>query len=143
MVIGLSHSGISTRDMPASIDFYTRILGGNVIMEIEEPKGTPWIVTVQFPDGSCIELFYPRPDRFPLGTELGRNHIALRVADIYAAERILNENNVAITSRPKIVRDGNLQLWCLDPNGYPVEFLQYLPDCPQLVGGEKRVLWFY
>lgn len=141
MVTGLAHSGISTRDMAKSLDFYVRILGGRIIMEIEEPRGSPWIVTVQYPDGSCIELFYPRPEQFPLGDQLGRNHLALRVEDIRETEALLDQNQVPITSRPKIVRDGNWQLWCTDPNGYPVEFLEYTPDCPQLNRGPRRILW--
>lgn len=135
MVIGLAHGGISTRDMEKSIDFYTRLLGGRVIMEIEEPKGTPWIVAVQFPDGSCVELFHPRPEQFPLGTALGRNHLAFRVEDIQALYRLLLDEGVPVTVVPRVARDGNLQMWCTDPNNYPVEFLQYVPDCPQLKSG--------
>ena len=141
MIKGLLHAGISTRDMEQSLHFYIDVLGGRVIMEIEEPKGTPWIVCVQYPDGSCLELFYPRAD-FPLGTELGRNHVCLAVDDIHALERRLDQFGVAISSRPEQVRDGNLQLWCTDPNGYPVEFIQLMPGCPQLSRPtEPVVLW--
>ena len=135
MVRGIAHTGISTRDMGKSIVFYTSILGGRVIMEIEEPKGTPWIVTVQYPDGTCVELFYPRPEQFPLGTELGRNHIAFRVGDIHDLHQKLLDSNVEVTVPPRIARDGNWQMWCIDPNGYPVEFLQYTSGCPQLCPG--------
>lgn len=141
MVVGISHIGLSTRDMAGSIRFYTEILGGRIIMEVEEPKGTPWIVNVQFEDGSSIELFYPRPEKFPLGTELGRNHPAFRVDDIHALERRLVSYGVPITSPARIVRDGNWQLWCTDPNGYSVEFMEYVPDCPQLKRGEKVILY--
>jgi len=140
MVKGVLHAGISTRDMEQSVWFYAEVLGGRVMMEIEEPKGTPWIVCVQYPDGTCVELFYPRAE-FPLGTELGRNHLCLSVSDIHELERRLDQCGVKITVRPKKVRDGNLQLWCTDPNGYSVEFIQLLPGCPQLVHGEKVVLW--
>lgn len=141
MVTGLAHGGISTRDMEKSIRFYTGLLGGRIIMEIEEPKGTPWIVTVQFPDGSCVELFYPRPEQFPLGTALGRNHLAFRVEDIQALYRRLQESGVPVTTPPRIARDRNWQMWCQDPNGYPVEFLQYVPDCPQLRQGPAVKLY--
>lgn len=141
MVTGLSHGGISTRDMEASIHFYGELLGGRVIMEIEEPKGVPWIVTIQYPDQSCIELFYPRPKQFPLGTKLGRNHLAFRVEDIEALALRLVSAGIPILSGPQKARDQNLQLWCQDPNGYPVEFLQYAKDCPQLVSGPKVLLY--
>ena len=141
MVKGVLHVGLSTRDMEKSLWFYGAVLGGCVIMEIEEPKGTPWIVYLQYPDGTCIELFYPRA-AFPLGRELGRNHLCLSVDDIYALERHLDQNGIEITSRPKQVRDTNLQLWCTDPNGYPVEFIQLMPGCPQLSDLKEPVtLW--
>ncbi len=131
MVKGIFHAGISTRDMKKSLWFYCEVLGGTHIMEIEEPKGTPWIECVQYSDGTAIELFYPRAD-FPLGNELGRNHTCFATEDILALEKKLDECGVEITSRPKVVRDKNWQMWCKDPNGYPVEFIQLVPDCPQL-----------
>lgn len=140
MINGVIHTGISTRDMEKSIWFYEKVLGGRIIMEIEEPKGTPWIVCIQFPDKTCIELFYPRAD-FPLGDQLGRNHLCLGTGDIYALEKHLDAHLIEITSRPKKVRDANLQLWCVDPNGYPLEFIQLMPGCPQLSEGEKVILW--
>ncbi|NLZ99767.1 MAG: VOC family protein [Clostridiaceae bacterium] len=140
MVDGIIHAGISTRDMDKSIWFYSEVLGGRVIMEIEEPKGTPWIVTVQYPNGTCVELFYPRAD-FPLGTKLGRNHLCLGVSDIHAIEERLDTYGVTVTGRATKVRDGNMQVWCIDPNGYRVEFIQYIPGAPQLTHGEKKVFW--
>ena len=141
MIIGLSHVGISTRDMEGSLRFYIQVLGGRHILQVQEPKGTPWIENIQFPNGTCVELFYPQPEQFPLGTQLGRNHLSFVVEDIHALEKHLDEYNVMITSRPKIVRDGNWQLWCTDPNGYPVEFMQYMPGCPQLGCDERMVLY--
>lgn len=141
MVNGISHIGLSTRDMDGSLKFYTTILGGTLLMRIEEPKGTPWIETVQFPDGSCVELFYPRPQQYPLGSALGRNHLSFVVDDIRVMEQRLDMFGVPITSRPKIVRDGNWQLWCTDPNGYPVEIMEYVPGCPQLTHGPCKTLW--
>ncbi len=138
MVQGISHIGLSTKNMEASLAFYITVLGGRKIIRIEEPKGTPWIETIQYPDGTCVELFYPRPEQFPLGTELGRNHLCFRVDDIRAIEQRLDSFQISITSRPKIVRDGNWQLWCQDPNGYPVEIMQYTPGCPQLTPGDCK-----
>jgi catechol 2,3-dioxygenase-like lactoylglutathione lyase family enzyme len=114
-------------------------LGGNRIIQVQEPKGTPWIETVQYEDGTCVELFYPRPDQYPLGTQLGKNHLCFSVENIRELEERLDECGITVTSRPKIVRDGNWQLWCQDPNGYPIEFMQYMPGCPQL-GCDKCVV---
>ena len=141
MIQGICHAGISVRDMEKSLWFYTEVLGGRLILEIEEPKGTPWIIQIQYPDGSCIELFYPRAE-FPLGDQLGRNHFCFGVDDIYEVERRLDQYGIEMTVRPKRVRDGNMQIWCLDPNGYRVEFIQYMPGCPQVERyEEKKVFW--
>lgn len=139
MVKGLCHTGISTVDMEKSIWFYCDLLGGRIILEVEEPKGTPWIKTVRFPDGTCLELFYQRAE-FPLGKDLGRNHFCFAVEHIEALSQALHAHGITVTQEVMIARDGNKQLWCLDPNGYRVEFMEFMPGCPQLSDGPKVVL---
>ncbi len=57
-------------------------------------------------------------------------------------QRRLDQYGIEMTVRPKRVRDGNMQIWCLDPNGYRVEFIQYMPGCPQVERyEEKKVFW--
>lgn len=141
MTTGLAHTGISTRDMERSLWFYTELFDGKVIMRIEEPKGTPWIEMVRFPDMSILELFYPRPEQFPLGNELGRNHLAFRVDDINAFHDRLQSAGVEGITGIKTARDGNLQMWCTDPNGYRIEILQYKKDAPQLSDGPCLTLY--
>lgn len=140
MVKGMCHAGISTTDMEKSLWFYGELLGGRLILEVEEPKGTPWIKTLQFSDGTCIELFYPRKE-FPLGKELGRNHVCFSVSQIEELEQRLRSHGVSITQEVKTARDGNKQFWCLDPNGYRVEFIELMPGCPQLSGGPSVLLY--
>ena len=141
MIRGLAHTGLSTRDMEASLDFYTRLFEGKIIMKIEEPKGTPWIEMLRFPDGSLLELFYPRPEQFPLSDKLGRNHLAFRTDDIAAMHGLLLENGIQGVTDIKVARDGNLQMWCTDPNGYRIEIMEYGPDAPQLKDGPCVTLY--
>lgn len=140
MVKGLAHAGISVKNMEKSIVFYRDILGAKKIMEIEEPKGEPFIEYFQFPDGTCLELFYPR-DAYPLSEQLGRNHLSFYTEDIDALYERLTSKGVEVMSRPQTARDGNLQLWCIDPNGYRVEFLQYTETCPQRCAQEVLHVW--
>lgn len=140
MIRGIIHAGLSTRNMEASIHFYGEVLGGRVIMEIEEPKGEPFIVCFQYKDGTCVELFYPRQEH-PLGEQLGRNHLCFGVDNIEAISKRLMDYGVEIEVHPQRARDGNYQMWCLDPNGYRVEFIEYQPDSPQLVTGPKKVFF--
>ena len=131
MITGLLHAAVSVRDMDESLAFYRGLLGAKVIFTKDEPEGCPLIVCLQFPDGSCLELFYPRAE-YPLGGELGRNHFCLITDDIEETQRSLDAAGVEITSRARRVSDGNMLIWCLDPNGYRVEIMQLMPGCPQL-----------
>jgi catechol 2,3-dioxygenase-like lactoylglutathione lyase family enzyme len=133
MITGILHTAITVKDMDKTLNFYCYILGAKKIFTIDEPQGCPFAVCVQMKDGSCLEFFYPR-EEYPLGKELGKNHFCLIVDDIFELEKLLEQNNITITSRPKIARDKNWQLWCIDPNGYEVEFMQMMPGCPQRKG---------
>lgn len=141
MNIGLAHTGISTKDMQKSLWFYTEMFDGKIIMKIEEPKGTPWIEMVRFSDYSILELFYPRPDKFPLGDKLGRNHLAFKTDDIKGLREKLIANKVEGITEIITARDGNLQMWCLDPNDYRIEILEYKKDAPQITDGPCITLY--
>lgn len=130
MVRGIFHTAISVRDMDRSLQFYCNCLGGKHIFTIQQPIGRNHIESIQYPDGTFIELFYPDPVR-PLGTHLGNHHFSFYCDDIFETEKLLRSNGVTILSEAKIVRDSNWQLWCLDPNGYRVEIMQVMPNCPQ------------
>lgn len=138
-VRGLAHAAITVRDMEGSLKFYQVVFGAKKIMDIEEPKGTPLIEYLQFPDGTCLELFYPRKET-PLGHQLGRNHLAFYTDDMEACYKRLCEYQVAVPAPPKTARDGNRQLWCTDPNGYQVELIEYVEGCPQRKPQEIRHL---
>ncbi|MEG2083117.1 MAG: VOC family protein, partial [Oscillospiraceae bacterium] len=111
MITGLLHSAISVRDMKASLKFYCELLGAKILFTKDDPEGNPLIVCLQFSDGSCLELFYPR-EEYPVGRELGRNHFCLIADDIYEVEGALDAAGVTIESRVQKVRDNNLQVWC-------------------------------
>lgn len=129
MIKGIFHSAITVIDMERTLWFYCGILGGERIFTIEKPRGHPHITSVRFADDTFLEFFYPGPaEPTP---EAADHHFALSTDDIFAMEKLLDAHGVEILSRPKIVRDGNWQLWCRDPNGYRLEIMQVMPDCPQ------------
>ena len=140
MITGIFHTAITVADMDQTLDFYCGILGGIRMFTIEQPKGTPHITSVCFQDGTFLEFFYPKGQKVePLKAD---HHFALITDDIFETERLLDAHGVEILSRPQIVRDGNWQLWCRDPNGYRVEIMQISPNCPQRrEPKEYTVLW--
>ncbi len=131
MIRGIFHSAITVLDMDKTLEFYCEILGGEQMYIIEQPEGTPFITAVRFADHSFLEFFYPNSQSKP-SPERADHHFALICDDIHQTEAMLREKGVEILSTAKVVRDGNLQIWCRDPNGYRVEIMQLIPDCPQL-----------
>ena len=129
MINGIFHSAVTVIDMERTLEFYCLILGGERMFTIEAPKGHPHITSVRFADDTFLEFFYP--DSAKPATGNADHHFALSTDDIFATEKLLDAHGVEILSRPKIVRDGNWQLWCRDPNGYRVEIMQIMPGCPQ------------
>ena len=83
--------------------------------------------------------FYP--DKFPLGDKLGRNHLAFKTDDIKGLREKLIANKVEGITEIITARDGNLQMWCLDPNGYRIEILEYKKDAPQITDGPCITLY--
>ena len=130
MIKGIFHTAIKVVDMDRTLDFYCGILGGERMFTIEQPKGRPHITSVRFADNTFLEFFFP--DGSPVYPFEADHHFALITDDIFELEKELRANKVEIISGPQIVRDGNWQLWCRDPNGYRVEMMQLVPDCPQL-----------
>ena len=131
MVSGIGHIAISTNDFEKSIWFYEDVLKGRRIVEINEPSGEIFIVGLKYPNGTYIELFAPRKE-YPLGKQLGRNHMCFVVEDMAELATVLKDEGIHTEGAPVVARDGNLQMWCVDPNGYRVEFMQYQAGCPQL-----------
>jgi len=127
MIIGLLHAAIVVKDMDASLSFYQDLLGGKPFFKKNDDDGNPVLIILQYQNGTCIELFYPRSDR-PIEPLPAVNHFCLIAADIRECEKALDDNGIEIISRPVRAADGNMQLWCRDPNGYRVEIMQIMAD---------------
>lgn len=79
---GIHHVAIIASDYARSRDFYTRILGLEVLAEhFREPRQS-WKLDLRLPDGSQLELFsFPAPPKRPSRPEAcGLRHLAFRVA---------------------------------------------------------------
>ncbi len=79
------------------------------------PDGTDWIEYLLNVD--------PKADKKELGV---RNHIALGVPDVRAAEE-LEKNGVPLPEKPEIGRDGKWQLNLYDANDTRVELMEFTP----------------
>lgn len=81
LLAGIHHVAVIASDYTRSRDFYTRILGLDVIAENFRSERNSWKLDLRLPDGSQLELFsFPNPPPRPSRPEAcGLRHLAFRV----------------------------------------------------------------
>jgi lactoylglutathione lyase len=123
------HTMLRVGNMTRSIDFYTNILGMNLLRSTERPEQKYSLAFVGFglgnQDGqSEIELTYNHGvNAYQLGDAYG--HIAIRVPDIYAACAKIKAAGGNITREAGPVMGGDTVIaFVTDPDGYKIELIQ-------------------
>ena len=126
----IGHVAYQTKDMKATLSFYTDILNFRHAFSIKDKDDQPWIEYIMTPDGRFIELFYPKSEETP---ELGRSylHLCLEVDDCAAAVTELEGKGVEIWKPLRQGRDGNYQAWIKDPDGRQIEIMQLAENSEQ------------
>ena len=118
-------------DLQRSIDFYTEVLGMQLLRTTHRPDQHYDLAFVGYaanPEQAEIELTYNHGvDRYELGTAYG--HIAIGVADVAATCAALRERAArhggAITREPGPVQGGSTVIaFITDPDGYKIELIQ-------------------
>jgi lactoylglutathione lyase len=114
-------------DLQRAIDFYTQVLGMELLRTTDRPDQKYSLAFVGYgknPDHAEIELTYNYGvDRYELGTAYG--HIALGVPDVYAACEKIRANGGNITREPGPVKGGTSVIaFVTDPDGYKIELIQ-------------------
>ena len=67
----LNHVGIAVKDLPASLDFYTKVMGFRVAYAFPSPDGKPTTTFVQINRDTFLEVA-PATDKLPVGiTHIG------------------------------------------------------------------------
>ena len=136
---GLHHVAIIASDYPRSKHFYTEVLGLPVIAEVYREARDSWKLDLRLADDMQIELFsFPAPPpRVSRPEACGLRHLALRVADIDAAVRHLQQHGVEVEAIRVDEYTGKRFTFFADPDGLPLELYE---DCWLLgrVGKTRR-----
>jgi lactoylglutathione lyase len=125
----LLHTMLRVGDLDRSIDFYTRILGMNLLRTTERPEQKYSLAFVGFGKGNAdgqaeIELTYNHGvPQYELGTAYG--HIALGVSDAYATCAAIKAAGGQVTREAGPVLGGDTIIaFVTDPDGYKIELIQ-------------------
>lgn len=120
---------LRVRDMDKSIDFYTRVLGMNLLRTTERPEQKYTLAFVAFNEGNRsgdaeIELTHNHGvSEYELGSAYG--HIALGMTDIAGACEKIRAAGGNITREAGPVKGGDTIIaFVEDPDGYKIELIQ-------------------
>ena len=123
------HTMLRVGDLSRSIDFYTRVLGMNLLRRSERPEQKYTLAFVAYGRGNAdgqaeIELTYNHGvSGYELGTAYG--HIALGVDDVAAACDRIRSAGGKVTREPGPVKGGITRIaFVEDPDGYRIELIQ-------------------
>ena len=123
------HTMLRVGDLQRAIDFYTKVLGMNLLRMTERPEQKYSLAFVGFGKGngdgqSEIELTYNYGvSSYDLGTAYG--HIAIEVPDAYAACDKIKAAGGNVTREAGPVAGGNTVIaFVTDPDNYKIELIQ-------------------
>jgi len=127
------HTMLRIGNLQRSIDFYTQVIGMQVLRTFEQPEERYSLVFLGFKKESeaCVlELTYNYGiSEYELGHAYG--HIAIGVTDIQQTVKDIKKQNVQISLEPTQLKGGNeIIAFLTDPDGYQIELI------------ERPVSWF-
>ena len=125
----LLHTMLRVGNLQRAIDFYTRVLGMQLLRTSDNPEYQYTLAFVGFgsnPDHAEIELTYNwGVEHYDLGTAYG--HIALGVEDVAATCERIRAAGGTITREAGPVKGGTIIIaFVTDPDGYKIELIQRL-----------------
>lgn len=120
------HTMLRVGDLPASIKFYTEILGMNLLRQKDYPAGEFTLAFLGYGDESdhtVLELTYNwGVTTYELGA--GYGHIALEVDDVYAAtDRIKAQGGKILREAGPMNAGSTIIAFIADPDGYAIELI--------------------
>lgn len=121
------HTMLRVGDMQRSIDFYTKVMGMQLLRTTDRPDQKYSLAFVGFgseADQAVLELTYNYGvDRYEIGGAYG--HIAIEVPDAAAACQRIREAGGAVTREAGPVKGGSTVIaFVQDPDGYKIELIQ-------------------
>lgn len=122
------HTMLRVGDMQRSIDFYTKVLGMQLLRTTDRPDQQYTLAFVGYegnPAQAEIELTYNYGvDKYEMGNAYG--HIALGVDDAYKTCADVKARGGNVTREAGPVKGGNTVIaFITDPDGYKIELIQH------------------
>lgn len=122
----IAHTMIRVKNLEASIEFYTQILGMHIVKKTDYPEGQFTLVFVGYGDRETthtIELTYNWDGRnYEMGSAFG--HLAIEVDDIYKTCEDIKAKGGKVVREPGPMKHGTSPIAFIeDPDGYKIELI--------------------
>jgi len=123
-IVGVAHIGLKTDNLAAARKFYTGILGFQEPFMLDKPDGSGLLLTYfKVNDHQYIEVFPSLKDP----QEVRLSHISFETTDAEQLRAYLASRGVKVPDKLGPRLDHDLGFDVTDPEGYDIEFMQYLP----------------
>jgi len=124
----LLHTMLRVGDLARSIEFYTNVLGMQLLRKHDYPEGKFTLAFVGYgseADTAVLELTHNwDTEHYEIGT--GYGHIALEVDDAYQACERVKQKGGKVTREAGPMKHGSTVIaFVEDPDGYKIEFIQH------------------
>ena len=121
------HTMIRVGELERSIAFYTEVLGMKLLRRKDHPEGKFTLAFVGFgpeSEQAALELTHNWDTKsYDLGS--GYGHVAIEVADAYAACAEIKKRGGVVTREAGPMKHGSTVIaFVQDPDGYKVELIQ-------------------
>lgn len=125
----IHHAAIICSNYEQSKDFYTRVLGLQVLDENYRDERGSWKLDLGLPDGARLELFsFPDPPPRPSRPEArGLRHLAFAVDDVEVWSDHLGALGVVVEPIRVDEYTGRRFTFFADPDGLPLELYEADP----------------
>ncbi len=124
------HTSVRTSNMDKSIDFYTKLMGLELLGRQEIPQNNAEIAFLQDPEGKGAKLeltFYRKQKKFIQADYEDRlfDHLAFEVKDMKETIAVMRSEKVTIADEPfKLGPAGPVIAFIEDPDGTLIELIE-------------------
>lgn len=122
-VIKLLHTRMRISDMEQTIQFYTSVLGLEVIERKTSPRGSH-LAFLKVPNSDELIELTSFPPSGPVKVQEDLVHLAFQVESLDATIAALTAKGVKITDGPTQTSSGSRFLFIDAPDGYEIELIE-------------------
>jgi lactoylglutathione lyase len=123
----LLHTRMRVTDMDQTINFYTNVLGLEVLERKVSPRGSH-LAFLKVPNSEELIELCSFPSSGPVTVQEDLVHLAFQVESLDETIASLNAEGVKVTDGPTQTSSGSRFIFIDAPDGYEVELIERPPD---------------